>query len=284
MLQRRSNQQPRSIFHRPSYTHSILCETHDVRVYTTGDKRFLQFRGTGVAGTSPWRNNEAIVYCQGSTTSCPRSQGAVASAAECAPCPCTPYPRHPDWTTHGFGYVQLMFDSITSHDPRCKLGSGVASSVGAERFRLLQIGLGGGTFPYAAKRRCNAIVDIVEKQQDVVSVAQKFFGFDVGEGQLIVDDGLVGLRQLPHHYDAVVIDCMIQGVTPPGCKSPEFVRAIARRVKPGGHVAQWAWGADRTNLRDAYKQHFGNATINYYGGIGGVLHIWSVKPRGPLLG
>ena len=256
----------------------VLCETHDVRVYVSGAKRFLQFRGTGVAGTSPWRNNEALVYCQGRTDSCTKSQGAVSSAAQCAPCPCIPYPSHPDWTVHGFGYVQLMFDQIIPHDPRCSLRPSMTST-STPRFRLLQIGLGGGTFPFAAKRRCNAIVDVIEKQQDVVSIAQKFFGFDVGDGRLIVNDGLVGLKQLTHTYDAVVIDCMIQGITPDGCKSPEFVREIARHVKPSGHIAQWAWGVDRTNLRDAYKQYFHNSTVRIYGGVGGVLHVSGRKQR-----
>ena len=255
---------------------TVLCETRDVRVIANGLKRFLQFRGSGVAGTTPWRNNEAIVTCQQRTDTCAISSHAVASATACAACPCNPIPR-PDWSTHGFGYVERMFQSVTSHDPRC-----ARSQTSLPRFRLLQIGLGGGTFPGAVRYQCpGAVVDVIEKQEDVVGLTSKFFGFDRGEGRLVVSDGLMGLRELDgrHRYDAVVVDCMIQGVTPPGCKSLEFVRLIAKNLRRGGHVAQWAWGADRELLRQHYSKFFANFTDMRYGGIGGVLHISALQPQ-----
>ena len=43
---------------------SVLCETQDVRVYAHGEKRFLQFRATGVPRSRPWQYNEAIIICE----------------------------------------------------------------------------------------------------------------------------------------------------------------------------------------------------------------------------
>ena len=106
------------------------------------------------------------------------------------------------------------------------------------------------------------------------------FGWSAEDGRLIVSDGLAGMRMLTNvEYDAVVIDCMVQGVIPPGCKSAEFVRRVAKHTRPSGHVTQWAWGADRTLLKAAYAQHFYNVSETPFGGIGGVLHVRGKKPR-----
>ena len=264
---------------------TVLCETKDVRVYALGEKRFLQFRATGVPGSFPWRYNEAIIFCEETFPSeqchMKASHGPVASAARCKPCPCTPLPT-PKWTSHGFGYVQVMFDWLTSNEVRCQSSTPPA---GLPRFRLLQIGLGGGSFAAAVSRQCNGIVDVIEKQADVVAIAERFLGFassSRGGGRLILDDGLGGLRTLAgsaYKYDAVAIDCMIQGVTPAGCKSPEFVSRVAGLLHPHGAVAQWAWGADRALLRSAYLQHFDNVSSNVYGGIGGVVRVRGLKTR-----
>ena len=249
---------------------AVLCQTPDIRVFANGETRFLQFRGTGISGTSPWRNNEAVINCKEvpGSAGCPKaSRVSVASAAQCPPCPCTPLPRV-HWLNHGFGYVQLLFDAVTRADERCQRWTPTRP-----KFRLLQIGLGGGTFPTAVRRRCHAIVDVVEKQADVVAVAERFFGFAREGGRLLVADGLVGLRELAgNRYDAVVVDCMIQGITAPGCKSAEFVRLIATVLRPTGSLAQWAWADDRARLRRVYQNHFANVTdTRYMGGIGGVL-------------
>lgn len=253
----------------------VVCETRDVRVRAHGDQRFLQFRGGVQAGQYAWRNNEAIVNC---VERVPNEDCAVrehhvsARATDCEPCPCTPQPQ-PPWSMHGFGYVHVMFNSLTAHDPRCR-GSATPEQ---PRFRLLQIGLGGGTFPRHARQTCGAVVDVIEGQEDVAMMAQRYFGYNPqrGGGRIIVADGLDGLRQLAGGapYDGVAIDCMIQGSTPPTCKSAEFVRRVATLTKPSGHVVQWAWGSDRMLLRAAYTKHFHNFTDRPYGGVGAVLHI-----------
>jgi len=273
---RHSAAQGRTITPRPSRQQSlgVLCEAPQVRAIARADGRFrfLQFRGTGVDGSYPWRNNEAIVKCE---ETCPsRIYDRVSSADKCTPCRCTPaYP--PVWSLYGFGYVQLMFDTITKHDTRCR----DRPSVDTRRFRFLQIGLGGGTFATAIRRKCDAEVDVIEGQADVAAIAQQVFGYEPS-GKLIVADGLVGLRQLERQsgvpalmYDAVAIDCMIQGATPSGCKSAEFVQRLARLMRPRATLAQWAWGRDRTTLARAYSAHFANVSDVTYSGIGGVLQV-----------
>ena len=268
-------------------TNLILCETRDVRLMVRDDTRFFQFRGSGVVGGYPWRNNEAMVHCQENIQSlqCTPSHGAVKSASECPPCLCTPVPI-PRWNLHGFGYVQVMFDTVTSHDARCSSGTGM-SPTQKNPFRMLQIGLGGGTFAMNAMRKCHAVVDVIEGQPDVAAMAQRFLGFSTG-GQLIVADGLDGLKTLATAaeakggagslYDAIAVDCMVQGQTPAGCKADEFIRLLSVLLKKSGAITQWSWPADRVLLRRRYQEHFMNVSdVSYMSG--GVFNV-----RAPMKG
>ena len=266
--------------HRTSSVH-VLCETLHVRttMIASGKSRFLQIRSKR---GGPWDRNEAHVQCK---EACPaRQPSPVAAATACTPCPCTPvYP--PDWSLYGFGYVQIMFDTLTQRDVRCRDRQSAAS--GGEPFRLLQVGLGGGGFAMHARRKCNATIDIIEADPDVVTVARRFFGFppDESGGRLLVSDGLAGVRSLVGNgtsgvrYDAIAIDCMVQGSTPTGCKSAEFVRYVASLLRPRGAISQWAWGADRQTLLHAYREHFSDVTEAAYSRVftGAVIRV-----RGPL--
>jgi hypothetical protein len=261
---------PKTEGHRPTRTrgeraHQIgvpfitLCETRTVRIVARGSQRLLQFNGK-----VPWRYNEAVVQCGESSDLCVKSAGALDTATSCSPCMCTPS-RVPLWTPHGFGYVQLMFDTIVRTDARCRTAGGFTSS---HRFKLLQIGLGGGSFALAVRRQCQAMVDVIEGQPDVAIVAERYFGYSPGAhgGRLIIADGLEGVRTLAMHstpstrYDAICIDCMVQGAIPDGCKSDEFVGRLATLLRPGGTLVQWSWPDDKELLKRRWTQHLANVT------------------------
>ena len=53
----------------------------------------------------------------------------------------------------------------------------------------------------------------------------------------------------------------------------ELVRLLAQHTRRTGHVAQWAWGADRALLKEQYLRHFANFSDTRFGGIGGVLTL-----------
>ena len=250
-----------------------LCETRTVRVVARGSDRLLQFNGK-----VPWRYNEALVQCAEwpSNEHCMKSTGAVDVATSCTPCKCTPS-RVPRWTAFGFGYVQIMFDAIIRNDARCRT---TGRRDAHRRFRLLQIGLGGGTFPLAVRRQCDAVVDVIEGQPDVATVAERYFGYSPGAhgGRLIVADGLKGVRILSTRYDAISIDCMVQGSTPVGCKSDEFVHRLSALLQPGGTLVQWAWPADRQLLTRGLSRYLANVTEHMFSRGGGFV----LEARGPL--
>ena len=236
-----------------------LCETRTVRIVARGSQRLLQFNGK-----VPWRYNEAVVQCGESSDICVKSASALDTATSCSPCKCTPS-RVPLWTPYGFGYVQVMFDTIVGNDARCRTAVGFSSS---RRFKLLQIGLGGGSFALAVRRQCQAMVDVIEGQPDVAIVAERYFGYSPGAhgGRLIIADGLEGVRTLAMHstpsarYDAICIDCMVQGAIPDGCKSDEFVGRLATLLRPGGTLVQWSWPDDKELLKRRWTQHLANVT------------------------
>ena len=92
--------------------------------------------------------------------------------AECAPCPCDPVPV-PNFALRGFGYVQIMIDKVVEFCGRQRDEGTRATSP----YRVLQIGLGGGTLAPLVRARCGALVDVIEKQQDVADAAHRFMGY-----------------------------------------------------------------------------------------------------------
>jgi len=108
--------------------------------------------------------------------------------AECAPCPCDQVPS-PNFAAGGFGYVQIMVNRVVQH---CR-----QRAEGVSQYRVLQIGLGGGTFSSVVRARCDAHVDVIEKQQDVADAARNFMGFSGNTDEhLIIANAVDGLQEL----------------------------------------------------------------------------------------
>ena len=297
---------------------TVICETPRIRV-TLGRElragssgipktfvpmRYLQFRGNHTDGsaltksTTPWRFNEAKVQCvpsgDGASPApqwCTASVQAVDAPRLCQPCPCVAAPT-PNWDG-GFGFLARMADVLLAG--RCiqrELSIGLRLRA-ALPFRLLVVGLGGGALPTYAQQQCGAIVDVVEAQADVLGAASHYFGFSRKlTRRVIVDDGLRGLRTLRASgrgvYDAIMVDCMIHGEIPQGCKSGEFVRLLSELLKPDGAVAQWSWGVDIDGLLTHYGTFFVSASVNrtlfpHRRGPGPAAGLGVVEARGPRL-
>ena len=82
--------------------------------------------------------------------------------------------------------------------------------------------------------------------------------------RFVVADGLDGLARVDGPYDAVVVDCMVQGEVPPGCRAPAFVDRIAALLRapgdgapgaPGGKLVQWLWPSSRQQVEANYRQN-----------------------------
>ena len=254
---------------------ATLCETETVRVILNFHPspefsgRLLQFRSPG--DKIAWRYNEARVQCQHDGRECvPTDSPKTQSMSQCKPCPCHPV-ASPNFAVMGFGYVQLMLNKVLQS---CE------GRVSTDRYRLLMIGLGGGSFTQPVRRRCHAHIDVIEKQKDVADAARLFLGYEeqpkwVGKREederVIIADGQDGLQLAETYsngrrYDAIAIDCMVSGKIPPGCRSEAFVNSAARLLSPGGVITQWSWQADFKLLRTQWRTRFHNVTHEIYSG------------------
>lgn len=133
--------------------------------------------------------------------------------------------------------------------------------------RVLMIGLGGGAISSYIRDRCPAgrlTLDNVEKDGRVAGLASKFFGFKEGEkNTLQVTDGLSSvLHGSPGAYDAILVDCFAgRDRVPDSCRSPEFVGAARKILKPDGLIAQNIWG--RSSASDEVGKDFQAAVASY---------------------
>ena len=124
--------------------------------------------------------------------------------------------------------------------------------------QVLFVGLGTGKMVTTLRNVLPALrVDVIEYDPHVVETAEQFFDYTrTAEDHLIVDDAEVAITQLAGPYDAIVIDCMVAGDTPPSCRSDVFTSHVAALLAPGGVVLQWVWGEQtRELLRQHVQQH-----------------------------
>ena len=168
-----------------------LCQTAAVLVMLVSDtERHLQFHTNGQRWGAA---TEARVQCRQSACNCTRSSRPRRSMTECAPCPCDPVPV-PNFAVRGFGYVQIMLNKVVEFCAQRNEAVGTTS-----QYRVLQIGLGGGTLAPMVRAKCGALVDVIEKQQDVVDAARRFMGYADARGteeRLVVASATKGMHEL----------------------------------------------------------------------------------------
>ncbi|MEX0942353.1 MAG: fused MFS/spermidine synthase [Pseudomonadales bacterium] len=105
--------------------------------------------------------------------------------------------------------------------------------------RILIIGLGGGTMPTAlSELYSNATIDIVEIDEAVVRVAEKFFGFKATERmQVHVRDARVFVKRAilnQHRYDFVILDAFTGDYIPEHLLTVEFLQEVKSIMDPDG--------------------------------------------------
>lgn len=127
---------------------------------------------------------------------------------------------------HVFEYTQMVFASLAFvHRPK----------------NILVVGLGGGTIPSTfAKYFPTAQIDIVEIDNEVVSVAKEFFNFHPSAStNIIVADGRVYIRQAKNkgiRYDIIVLDAFNGSYIPSHLTTKEFLQEAFSLLKDGGCV------------------------------------------------
>jgi len=105
--------------------------------------------------------------------------------------------------------------------------------------RMLMVGLGGGTFSKLVHRAMPEIaIDAVEIDPVVVAAARAHFGLrEDARYHVHVADAAEWMTHGQTQYDYILLDAYAGEGIPPPLGTPEFFRAVARRLAPGGVVA-----------------------------------------------
>lgn len=217
-----------------------LCKLGDVEILRAagedGDRRTMVFANSEHLAV------EAVVECGESAGSC--------AAASCAPCPCSAKMDGPD-----------RLGTATNRVINTRL-----EKLCGKPSRVLLIGLGGSVLTQYLAANCPEMkLDNFEISEDVVAVAQNFFGLretqernpgrvavstvDAAEGLADLTNGGAGLELADGFdpsgtdaYDAVVIDCFVgQGKIPDGCRSQQSLELVKTVLRPGGELLQNTW-------------------------------------------
>lgn len=104
--------------------------------------------------------------------------------------------------------------------------------------RVLLIGLGGGAVARSLQRHAGGaiVVDVVEIDPLVAELAQRYFDYRPGPGELAIEDGRRFLNTTERRYDAIVLDAYTSEALLHHLLSREAFETMRERLTPGGAV------------------------------------------------
>lgn len=120
--------------------------------------------------------------------------------------------------------------------------------------RVLIVGLGGGTMAsYLHHQFPGAVIDTVEIDPEVLSVARRYFGFrDDGERLVAhVEDGRRFVERAAGGYDLIFLDAYAADAVPLHLATREYLALLRSRLAPGGVVVSNLWEEDVNDLYPA---------------------------------
>jgi len=134
-------------------------------------------------------------------------------------------------------YTELVFDYLKRYDALFELNPSAQ--------RICVLGCGGYDYPeHLIANHPNTIVDAVEIDPAITAIARRYFYLDrlIEEYEteqterlnLVCADALAHLESEGCCYDAIVNDTFDAGEPPKHLTTPDFVKAVKRRLAPGG--------------------------------------------------
>lgn len=119
--------------------------------------------------------------------------------------------------------------------------------------RILIVGLGGGTLPrFLHKHYPQAVIDAVDIDPDVVTVARRFFEFNEDANlRAFVSDGRKFIEDRPGIYDMIFLDAFGTDSTPYHLTTREFLLSVRNALTPRGVALGNIWRREHNRLYDA---------------------------------
>ena len=130
----------------------------------------------------------------------------------------------------------------------------------------LMIGLGGGGFNQFFERAFpSAVLETVEIDPQVLSVARQYLGFKTSErNKVTILDGRMFLRRSKTAYDWIILDAFRGGFVPPHLKTVEFYKLAQAHLTQNGifianvHTNSSLFASDLRTMRAVFPQ------VGYY--------------------
>lgn len=104
--------------------------------------------------------------------------------------------------------------------------------------RIAILGLAAGTTARQALAVFpNVVVDGYEIDPQIVAVGRRYFGMDLANLNIIVQDARWGLAESPYRYDLICVDAYRPPYIPPHLTTVEFFQIVADHLQPDGALA-----------------------------------------------
>jgi spermidine synthase len=126
----------------------------------------------------------------------------------------------------------------------------------------LMIGLGGGGFnQFFDKAFASAVLETVEIDPQVLSVARQYLGFKTSNrNKVTILDGRMFLRHSKTAYDWIILDAFRGGFVPPHLKTVEFYKLAREHLTQNGifianvHTNSALFASDLRTMRAVFQQ------------------------------
>lgn len=145
-------------------------------------------------------------------------------------------------------YIETIRDSVRVYHPDAK--------------NALIIGLGGGNIVHALLKD-NILVDVVEIDKKIITVAEQFFSINPARIDITATDGRLFVRKCKKKYDAVVLNAYSGETFPAHMLTKEFFAEVTSILNPAGLVILNFYGYVEGPQRFAGASVYATLKYNY---------------------
>ena len=150
--------------------------------------------------------------------------------------------------------------------------------------RVLIVGLGGGTLPvFLHRHHSGTLIDVVDIDPAVISVAKQHFGFtEDARMKAYAGDGRAFIERAPKaHYDLILLDAFGGSEVPAHLTTREFLLAVRQALTPDGVVVSNVWSRNYNRVYDRMLRTYADvfATVQVLESAREVNHLVFALPQ-----
>lgn len=108
----------------------------------------------------------------------------------------------------------------------------------SQKKNILILGMGGGSIiHYLLEKNNHATIDAVEWDEEVIRIAEHYFGIQINKQlNIFQDDALHFLQKQSKMYELILVDLFTDTEVPAFCFTPDFFSQLKRITSPNGEI------------------------------------------------